>query len=295
MIPFLSDSTLAHLRQLVETPDLTGTPYEMEREIGRGGMGVVYLAHDRRLQRAVALKIVEALDPLREARTLATLEHPGIVPIHDAGELADGRAYYAMRYVQGSRLDAYRDAHPPLRERLSTFLKIADAVAYAHSRGVTHRDLKPANIMTGCFGEVFLLDWGLARAPITPLEAPGTVLGTPHFMAPELAHGGAAQADHRVDLYSLGKILEWLLPDDAPPPLRAIARHAAADAPNERYAEVTDLQADLNRWLDGYPVSAYRESPWERLVRFTGRHRPLVYLLLVYVLIRFFLFFSSLR
>jgi serine/threonine protein kinase len=166
----LSDAALQHLREVADLPDLAGTPYEIVEAIGRGGMGTVYRALDHKLDREVALKVVQLADGasgdvdrlLREARVLARLEHPGIVPVHDAGLLPDGRAYYAMKRVRGQRLDEYiRTVSLP--ERLRAFERICEAVAFAHAHGVIHRDLKPENVMVGPFGEVLLMDWGVAK------------------------------------------------------------------------------------------------------------------------------------
>src|SRR5881397_3038329 len=134
-------------------------------------MGVVWLAEDIQLDRRVALKVLYLPEQsgdlearlLREARILARLEHPGIVPVHDAGTLADGRVFYAMKYVQGLRLDQHLPALPAPADRLRVFQRICDAVAFAHSRGVLHRDLKPQNVMVGAFGEVLVMDWGVAK------------------------------------------------------------------------------------------------------------------------------------
>ncbi|HVN17738.1 MAG TPA: protein kinase, partial [Dongiaceae bacterium] len=144
----VSDSVLEHLRQVTALPDLTGTRYELECEIGRGGMGVVYAARDRELNRRVALKVLEV--PLSgEAQLIARLEHPSIVPIFETGTLADGRSFYAMKLVSGTRLDFYAEADHPLVERLRVIRRVAEALAFAHSRAVIHRDLKPQNIMVG--------------------------------------------------------------------------------------------------------------------------------------------------
>ena len=139
----LSDRTVNHLRAVIDSPDLEGTRYEVIEEIGRGGMGVVYLAHDRVLERRIALKI---LNSPAEARTLAALEHPGIVPVHDAGALPDGRTYYAMKFVEGMRLDKFRETAPSLSDRLRVFVRICEPVAFAHSHALIHRDLKPEKV-----------------------------------------------------------------------------------------------------------------------------------------------------
>ncbi len=165
----LSDAALRHLQRALDVPD-AGARYAVLEEIGRGGMGTVYRAMDESLGREVALKalafegdtsdVAERLT--REARVLAQLEHPGIVPIHDVGVLADGRPYYVMRLVRGSTLAQHA---PGLGrgELLRLFLQVCDAVAFANARGVIHRDLTPGNVMIGEFGEVLLLDWGVAR------------------------------------------------------------------------------------------------------------------------------------
>src|SRR5690349_13230744 len=141
----VSDSVLDHLRTVVALPDLCGTRYEMESEIGRGGLGIVYAARDRELNRRVALKVLET--PLAgEAQLIARLEHPSIVPIYETGILPDGRLFYAMKLVSGTRLDAYASGDHTVAERLRVIRRIGEALAFAHSRDVIHRDLKPQNV-----------------------------------------------------------------------------------------------------------------------------------------------------
>jgi len=219
--------------------------------IARGGMGVVFTAEDENLQRRVALKVLDvpttdgdlANRLIREARVLAALEHPGIVPVHDVGTLADGRVFYTMKFVEGKRLDEYIGSVASFPDRLRLFLRICDAVAFAHARGVLHRDLKPANIMVGPFGEVLVMDWGLAKilrgedsggvreadpnatvfdkrkpvatagdaTEISVVTGHGTVMGTPGYMSPEQARGDIELLDSRSDIYSLGALLRFLL------------------------------------------------------------------------------------
>src|SRR5689334_9889473 len=188
---FLPDQVVARLQTQMQTPDLSGTRYRALRFLGQGGMGSVWLAEDSILQRPVALKVLAAESSapdlaarlMREAIVLARLEHPGIVPVHDAGTLPDGRTFYCMKHVEGQTLDRY--AGPlSLRERLRLFQRIAEPLAFAHSRGVIHRDLKPANIMIGSFGEVLIMDWGLAKV----LDATGASSVTTQI--PEHVMGG---------------------------------------------------------------------------------------------------------
>ena len=251
---FLSDKALNRLRDTTNIPNLEGTRYSLLERVARGGMGVVYAAQDEKLGRRVALKVLDAPDwnaglsrrLLREAQVLARLEHPGIVPVHDVGTLQDGRVFYTMKFVEGHRLDKHIEAVESVPDRLRLFLRICDAVAFAHARGVLHRDLKPANVMVGPFGEVLVLDWGIAKILREPagassepdpeatilhlpalagaapnateasaVTADGTVLGTPGYMSPEQARGDNAHLDERSDIFSLGAILRFLLGGDS--------------------------------------------------------------------------------
>src|SRR6202158_2931926 len=241
---WLSDRSVDRLRVAADTPDLSGTGYVLLDKLGAGGMGSVFRVEDTALGRQVALKVLGIADSsaefgarlLREAKIIAQLEHPGIVPVHDVGTLPDGRVFYTMKLVQGRRLDQHRDELGGLPERLRTFQKICEAVSFAHAHQVLHRDLKPQNIMVGRFGEVLVMDWGLAKirdaertenspgsrevraeggASATDAAgvdtAHGMVLGTPGYMAPEQARGEAAAVGERSDVYSLGAVLRFLL------------------------------------------------------------------------------------
>jgi eukaryotic-like serine/threonine-protein kinase len=333
---FLSDKVVERLRENADAPDLSGTRYRLLERVARGGMGVVYAAHDEALDRRVALKILDAPDSdgelarrlNREARVLARLEHPGIVPVHDVGTLADGRVFYTMKFVQGQRLDRYIESVASLADRLRLFLRVCESVAFAHARGVLHRDLKPANIMVGAFGEVLVMDWGLAKvlrdsesleseseADATVLEqrrgsgdesndtqateatGRGTVLGTPGYMSPEQARGETETLDERSDVYSLGAVLRFLATggfDTASPhqsqlldkSLSAICRKATSENPAARYSSVSDLAADLSRYLDGLPVSARKESVLDKIGRFYRRYNVAILLIAAYLLMR---------
>ncbi|MCG3129694.1 MAG: Serine/threonine-protein kinase PknD [Phycisphaerae bacterium] len=240
---FLNDALLEHLRGVADRPDLGDPRYEVLARIGRGGMGNVYRVEDRLLGRQVALKVVNDGLPqevaermLREARILAQLEHPGIVPIHDAGRLPDGRLYCIMKLVEGRRLDALAGDALPVAERIRILMRVCEAVAFAHSQGVLHRDLKPENVMVGEFGEVLVLDWGVAKAvsptgsalaaettdatvaglPPSQATSCGAVIGTSGYMSPEQSRGEAGGLDERTDVYGLGAILYCLLTGRAP-------------------------------------------------------------------------------
>lgn len=226
---------------------LPGGPqkFALVEEINRGGMGVILRGHDRALGRDVAIKVLR--DPgcethrqrfATEARITGQLEHPNIVPIHELGIDPDGRPFFAMKLVRGRTLaeiierKRQGDEDPPLSRLIGILIQICHAVSFAHARGVLHRDLKPSNIMLGDFGEVMLMDWGLAKAlggrePGTGVDAAvaaatledtqnGVVLGTPAYMPPEQALGHVSELDERSDVYALGAVLYELLTHGPP-------------------------------------------------------------------------------
>lgn len=294
---WISDDAVARLRAAAETPDFSGTRYAIVREIGRGGMGIVYEADDAALGRRVAVKVLaaelssrEEAERLRsEARTIAGLEHPGIVPVHDLGELPDGRLFYAMKLVRGARLDTWA-AGVPLAERLRAFLRICEAVGFAHAFGVAHLDLKPSNVMVGEFGAVLVMDWGLARGAGPTDRA---IAGTPGYMSPEQERGeGSGPAS---DVYALGAILDFLATSggvsSAPRALAAIARKARAASPAGRYPAAAALADDVARFTDGLAPTAHREAPLERAGRFLSKHRTLATLIAAYLVMRAAVFF----
>ena len=314
----LSDATLARLAELVDAPDLSDTRYELRGRVGRGGMGTIWRAFDRELGREVALKVMNGPDPrpggiarLRtEAQVLARLEHPGLVPVHDIGSLPDGRLFYAMKLVRGRRLDEHARALPFLAARLRLLEKICEAVAFAHAHGVIHRDLKPQNVMVGSFGEVLVLDWGVAKlmteaapeiaddgaaleaAPpvavdvdAATLTAAGTVLGTPGYMSPEQARGESG-VGVAADVYALGALLSFLAGDDPPRAVVAMVARARAPRPEDRYPSVAELQEDVARFLSGGPVSAYAEGPLETARRLATKYRTPLVLVAAYLVMR---------
>jgi serine/threonine protein kinase len=329
----LGDETIDHLRSVLPGGD--EGRYRLGAPLGRGGMGVVYEAFDRDLERDVALKVLAAPAPTaaeeerlrREARILARLEHPGIVPVHDVGRLDDGRLFYVMKRVRGRRLDEAVSSDRPLRERLRLLERAAEAVAFAHAQGVLHRDLKPANIMVGEFGEVLVVDWGVASlargdrdgeaaspSPTTAgsgavaafdVTGAGTVLGTPGWMSPEQAAGDVARLTPATDVWGLGAALHWLLIGRPPGPggdivrsagvrvpkrLVAILAKALAADPGARYADAAAFLRDLEAFRDEEAVSAYREGPLDRLARFFRRYRTPILLIATYVLVRILIY-----
>jgi eukaryotic-like serine/threonine-protein kinase len=309
----LSDAAVQRLRDLPAAPDLTNTRYELAGELGRGGMGVVYRVRDRELDRDVALKVIadDQLDRdagvrlIREARAIAALEHPGIVPVHDVGTLPDGRLYYTMKLVRGARLDRRLAEGVSSGEALRWFERICDAVSFAHAAGVIHRDLKPQNVMIGPYGEVLVLDWGVAKLKGSTDRAsgarrteptgtdPGVALGTPGYMAPEQAAG--TPVDERADVFALGVMLREMLEaapagGALPLPLRSIVGCATSHDPTARYATVSALGADVASFLDRRPVAAHRETIAERLARLASRHRFALGLIGVYIIARLVLF-----
>jgi eukaryotic-like serine/threonine-protein kinase len=226
--------------------------YVLDGEIGRGGMGLIIRVHDRLLGRNLALKVLHKKYRTRsdmvqrfldEASIAGQLQHPGVAPIHDLGTLADGRPFFTMKLVKGRTLaellSRRTDPADDLAALLQVFEQVCQTVAFAHAKGVLHRDLKPSNVMVGAFGEVQVMDWGLAKAlsgapvaaevqerPAEPLSLvhterdldteAGSLLGTPAYMAPEQARGEVEHLDARSDVFALGAILCEVLTGQPP-------------------------------------------------------------------------------
>jgi serine/threonine-protein kinase len=282
-------------------------PLELVRLLGQGAMGEVWEAHDGRLGRPVAMKLLAARllgTPgakerfLAEARATAQLVHPGIVGVHETGVWTDGRPFYTMDVLRGDTLAAaiaaeHADGLAPdgLRRLVDRVRRAAEAVGYAHARGVVHRDLKPANILLGDHGEVLVADWGLVRADALAPDAvdtglaPGATVGfsgTPRYMAPEQVRGDGV--DVRSDVFALGAILFLVLggqpafPQESaaavfaaitgdpvvapagPEELRAVVHRAMAIDPADRFADGAALAVALERWLDGAERSARAQA-----------------------------------
>jgi WD40 repeat protein len=259
---------------LAEVPD-----YELLDIIGEGGMGVVYAAHQSSIARTVAVKMLKPSAKVREdqrdkfiseAVVTGELDHPNIVPIYDLGSNEQGALFYSMKRVRGTPWDKVID-HKQLDENLSILLRVADAVAFAHAGGVIHRDLKPENVMLGDYGEVLVMDWGLAR--ITPEFAHKDTVyqadslgGTPAYMAPEMARGPVDKINKTADVYLLGAILYEIIGGQPPHSgrdvmqclmaasqnkidpiryegeLKAIALKAMATRQEDRYQTVKEFQ-----------------------------------------------------
>ena len=303
----LSPSARARVDEVVDVRLPTVTLREGEtdaelgviRTLGVGGMGKVLLAIQRPLQREVAVKTPRNADvngqltaeQLREALVTGRLEHPNIVPVHLLGRAEDGAPFFVMKRIEGTPWRELLDepgalgklgrrGEDPLGFHLGVLLEVCNAVSFAHSRGVLHRDLKPDNVMLGSFGEVYVLDWGIAVTmqadPLLSLASDSRgVCGTPSYMAPEMAEGNGSKLSERTDVFLLGAVLHHILAGRAPhqgttlltvltaaweakPPvfgpdvpdeLAAICRRAMGRLPEDRYASVQQLRDAVEGFL----------------------------------------------
>ena len=298
--------------------------YELQRALGRGGMGVVYEARQVSLNRPVALKMIKAgvladEGDLRrfqnEAEAVALLDHPGIVPVYEVGE-HDGQRYFSMKLVQGGNLAGRLATFPDDPRRAALLVAVAaEAVHHAHMRGILHRDLKPANILIDAEGHPHVTDFGLAKRVEgdAELTQSGAILGTPSYMSPEQATGRRGSITTATDVYGLGAILYALLTGKAPfggesvmdtldavrtrPPesprkfnpdsprdLETICLKCLEKDPRRRYASSQAVADDLHAWLDSRPIAARRVGTAERAWLWCKR-RPAVAALTATVLL----------
>ncbi|WP_202921038.1 protein kinase domain-containing protein [Anatilimnocola aggregata] len=248
--------------ELVERID-----YNLLRKLGEGGMGIVYAARQSSIRRTVALKMLKGSGVkqsaqrekfLAEAVITGDLEHPNIVPIYDLGRDEEGAIFYAMKHVKGTPWDKLLP-QKSTAENLEILLKTADGVAFAHSRGVLHRDLKPENVMIGEFGEVLVMDWGLALSMINP-PANVALGGTPAYMAPEMTFGPVQLINATSDVYLLGAILFEIVTGKRPHGGPTVTRCLMSAAKNEiittdKSGELVDIarKAMATRQEDRYP------------------------------------------
>ena len=316
--------------------DFLENEYELKTELARGGQGTLFLGIDKKLRRQVAIKSLrpEQCEDLRqrslflnEARVTAQLDHPAIVPVYTLNSDRKNGLHLAMKRINGVTLKAYLDQvsmhyrldgvdsfdeAKALQNRLEIFLKICDALEYAHSRNVMHCDLKPANIMIGEYHEAYIMDWGIAR-PIQAWETRRTLVGTPQYLAPEAIVG--EPCDQRADIFAMGAILFEMVmlknaftgntPEEVMTRIRdglqetpehrfgvpvsrdlkAILRKAMAADPEKRYSKISELSSDLRRYLAGYEVSVRPDGPLMRIARWSYRHRKTSLILLLLALL----------
>src|SRR5437762_9526920 len=278
--------------------------YGLLEEIGRGGQGVVYRAHQKSLNRTVALKVISLgqwgskahLKRFRrEAEAAASLDHPGIVPIYEVGE-RDGSCYFSMKFVEGGQVDeVVRRAPMSIRQATELIATVARTVHYAHEHGILHRDIKPGNILLDQEGEPHLTDFGLARLVETESTVTRTmeVLGTPSYMAAEQAVGNNAAISSATDVYGLGAVLYQLLTGQPPfaggttyetikllldteprqprllnpkidRDLSTICLKCLQKDPKRRYPSALALAEDLERWLKHEPIQARQTGIFTR-------------------------------
>jgi tetratricopeptide (TPR) repeat protein/predicted Ser/Thr protein kinase len=308
--PSPNGDEVAPERRLPRMPLIPG--YDVEAELGSGGMGVVYKARHRALGRTVAIKMLlagpfagphERARFRREAEALAGLRHANIVQVYDAGEV-DGRPYFTMEFVEGGSLAHQLSARPqPPKRSAELIATLARAVAFAHRSGIVHRDLKPSNILATADGTLKISDFGLAL-PVsdgTRFTISGTRVGTPSYMAPEQALGKTSAVGPAVDIYALGAVLYELLTGRPPfvgetaaeterrviaeepiPPsrlirtiprdLETICLKCLRKEPESRYAAAAELASDLDRFLEGRPILARRLGMAARFGRWCRRN-----------------------
>ncbi len=285
--------------------------YEIQKEVGRGGMGVVYKARQVSLNRPVALKMIKAgvlADDAElrrfhnEAKAVALLDHPGIVSVYEVGE-HDGQCYLSMKLIDGGNLgDQIASFRDNPRAAVTMMIEAAEAVQHAHMRGILHRDLKPANILIDAVGHLHITDFGLAKLMESNVDmtASGAIIGTPAYMSPEQAAGHRGRMSLATDVYGLGAIFYALLTGKSPfggdnvietleavrnrPPevprkrnasiprdLELICLKCLEKNPADRYPTAGALVDDLRRWAAGEPVSVRAAGIAERVAKWARR------------------------
>ena len=303
-----------HSKKSAHVAELLGElgDYELVEEIGRGGQGVVFRARQKSLNRTVALKVISLGQWAnkahlkrfrREAEAAASLEHPGIVPIHEVGE-RDGSCYFSMKFVEGGQLDeVVRRTPMSIRQAAELIAKVARTVHYAHEHGILHRDIKPGNVLLDANGEPHLTDFGLARLLETESTVTRTleVLGTPSYMAPEQALGENSAVADVTDVYGVGAVLYQLLTGQPPfaggttyetikllldteprqprllnpkidRNLSTICLKCLEKDPKRRYSSALALAEDLERWLKHEPIAARRTGVLTRCRKWVRRN-----------------------
>jgi serine/threonine-protein kinase len=283
-LPSATDQTIVPSWGASELAALPEPGYQLGELIGRGGMGEVLAAHDQRIGREVAVKRIRSVDPsadavmrfLREARIQARLDHPAIVPVYELGTDGEGRPYFTMKRLAGITLAKKLSQNGPVQPLLRAFVDVCLAIQLAHSRGVVHRDLKPSNIMLGDYGEVYVLDWGVARVltdtkrttgpalAVDPDEdtTAGSILGTPGYMSPEQVRG--IEAGTKADVYALGAILFEILAGEPLHPRGEAALGSTLTSPQEAPARRVAEGRQIPPELDGACVDALAEEPAAR-------------------------------
>ena len=305
--------------------------YKFIRSIGFGGMKGVLLVHDNDTDRDVAMALMPDFRNrpqrdinrfVREAKITARLEHPNIVPVYDIGIDGSGSPFFVMKYLHGKTLATVlhqkhhkkNDAEFPLERLLQVLIRICNAVAFAHSKGICHLDLKPANIICGDYGEVQVIDWGLAAAGTDDFDS-GLLQGTPGYMSPEFIRSkGKERPGPAADIYAIGAILYAIIANDTPynglspqeilhrqvegripypssknanvnPGLEAICMKALSLEPEDRYKSILEMRRDIFNCLDGYPCKAEKPSLLRRALLFAKRKWTTLVLLTLAVLV----------
>jgi serine/threonine protein kinase len=317
----LGETVASELGTIDRPPPELPVDYEIVRELGRGGMGVVYLVRQKSLGRLVAVKVLRPGEAtfgrvlqrfLEEAKHLARLRHPNIVSVHEVGRAGD-EPYFTMDYVEGESLSAVlaRDRLSPT-QALALWKQAAEAVLHAHSQGIIHRDLKPGNVLVDAGGKAYVTDFGLARdiTQASQITRTGEVMGTPAYMAPEQALGQVDRIGEVTDVHGLGVILYELLSgavpygndapakilvrllNEEPPSLRRIDKRipqeleticlkAITKESSRRYPTVSAFLEDVHRFEAGTPVQARRPSMIYRTMRVARQHWKIAAVVLV--------------